>query len=453
MYKLSHYLVHQNIFDTKDQQEKVILFSTRQSVVKILDKHSFYMIVNKNFSLLNSSLVDSLKQDKIIVDEQEDELETILKENKDFIENSKTLYFVIQPTAFCPFGCHYCGQSHSFKSMDEKTQDQLINRIILKLSEKKYEDLKISWFGAEPLSGLGVIRKLSYRLQEIAKDFGINYSSKIVTNGWKMSLPIAQELVNTHKVDNIEITLDGTAEFHDNRRHTKSNGKTFNKIYNNLLDICREDSLDVKISVRCNIDARNKDGISPLIKKFVQDNLQSRIYLYFAQIHSWGNDAHMLAADKQKFATWELEWLVEMEAYGFKVNYLYPRKKQVCMALNPLSELIDPNGGIFGCTEVSLVPSYGNENSNIHQLGNVNEGFLEKNKSDFSNFYDKNEIEKFPCKSCEIFPICGGSCPKEWKEGRVPCPSMKFNSKDRLLLYYIKKLKTKEYNDFLALSI
>jgi uncharacterized protein len=142
-----------------------------------------------------------------------------------------------------------------------------------------------------------------------------------------------------------------------------------------------------------------------------------------------------------------------MEAYGFKVNYLYPRKKQVCMALNPLSELIDPNGGIFGCTEVSLVPSYGNENSNIHQLGNVNEGFLEKNKSDFSNFYDKNEIEKFPCKSCEIFPICGGSCPKEWKEGRVPCPSMKFNSKDRLLLYYIKKLKTKEYNDFLALSI
>ena len=144
MYKLSHYLVHQNIFDTKDQQEKVILFSTRQSVVKILDKHSFYMIVNKNFSLLNSSLVDSLKQDKIIVDEQEDELETILKENKDFIENSKTLYFVIQPTAFCPFGCHYCGQSHSFKSMDEKTQDQLINRIILKLSEKKYEDLKKS---------------------------------------------------------------------------------------------------------------------------------------------------------------------------------------------------------------------------------------------------------------------------------------------------------------------
>lgn len=33
-------------------------------------------------------------------------------------------------------------------------------------------------------------------------------------------------------------------------------------------------------------------------------------------------------------------------------------------------------------------------------------------------------------------PVCGGGCPKSWKEGIKPCPSTKFNIKDKLLLHY-----------------
>jgi len=449
MYQLSRYLVTQEFSDLKDKLEKIILFSTRSSVIKVLDKETFSYLVDKKFSFLDKDIFEVLKKDNIVVDENENELQTILEENKSFIKNSKELYLVIQPTAFCPLGCHYCGQLHSPKGMSDETQQQTVQRAIKKLSEKSYNALRICWFGAEPLSGLNVVRKLSYELQSVAKSFNVNYSAKIVTNGWRLTLPIAEDLVNNHKINHIEITLDGIAEFHDSRRHTKTGQQTFDVIYDNLLNVCRTDDLKVRISIRCNVDERNKEGISPLIKKLAEDNLQKRISLYFAQIHSWGNDAHTLAADKRKFSTWEMEWFIEMESYGFKVNYLHPRKKQVCMALNPMSELIDPHGGIFGCTEVSLVPSYEDNGVNLHQLGSVSEVSQDLKTSNFSNFYEEDEIKKFSCHKCEILPICGGSCPKEWKEGRIPCPPIKFNSKERLLLYYAKSLEKKEYDGFL----
>lgn len=444
MYQLSRYLVTQEFYDLKDKLEKVVLFSTRSSAVKILDKKSFSYLIDKKLSFLDQGVFEILRKENILVDENENELQTILEENKKFIKNSRDLYFVIQPTAFCPLGCHYCGQLHSPKGMSDETQKQTALRVIKKLSEKSYDSLSICWFGAEPLSGLSVIRKLSHELQSIAKNCNVTYSAKIVTNGLRLTLPIAQDLVNNHKINQIEITLDGIAEFHDSRRHTKTGQQTFDTIYGNLLNICR-DNLKTRISVRCNVDERNKEGISPLIKKLAEDKLQERISLYFAQIHSWGNDAHNLAADKQKFSTWEMEWFIEMESYGFKINYLHPRKKQVCMALNPESELIDPNGGIFRCTEVSLVPSYENNGVNLHQLGKVDavSHTLDLKTSSFSNFYEESEIKKFSCNQCEIFPICGGSCPKEWKEGRIPCPPIKFNVKKRLLLYYAKSLDKK----------
>jgi uncharacterized protein len=31
-----------------------------------------------------------------------------------------------------------------------------------------------------------------------------------------------------------------------------------------------------------------------------------------------------------------------------------------------------------------------------------------------------------------MLPVCGGSCPKLWREGYVPCPSFKYNWEDRL---------------------
>jgi uncharacterized protein len=33
-----------------------------------------------------------------------------------------------------------------------------------------------------------------------------------------------------------------------------------------------------------------------------------------------------------------------------------------------------------------------------------------------------------------MLPVCGGACPKQWHEGRAPCPSAKKNLGERLML-------------------
>ncbi|WP_211363251.1 SPASM domain-containing protein [Fluviispira multicolorata] len=57
-------------------------------------------------------------------------------------------------------------------------------------------------------------------------------------------------------------------------------------------------------------------------------------------------------------------------------------------------------------------------------------------RSVFSDFYDAGVFENFSCNTCTMLPVCGGGCPKSWKENIQACPTPKFNISQRLLLYY-----------------
>ncbi|OJX12459.1 MAG: hypothetical protein BGO77_04405 [Caedibacter sp. 37-49] len=439
--KLSRYLIDVEFYDKLRQQELVILYSTRSGCVKIIDLFSWREI--KQISSKDINLVNSLLDSKILVHSNENELQTILNENNQFLDNSSKLYFAIQPTAACPLGCGYCGQLHSQKNMNSLNQLLLLERVKNKISQGKFNALHIGWFGAEPLSGIGVIRKLSPQLQEIAAINNLKYGAKIVTNGFLLNPQLARELIDEHKISMIEITLDGIKEFHDQRRHTKGNKPTFDKIFQNVKELIEINNNKCHITLRCNVDRRNQEGVTPLLHLLAEHNFQNNIKFYVAPIHSWGNDAHKLSAEKTEFSNWEIEWLSLMYQLGFKVSWIPKRKKQVCMAVDKNSELIDPSGKVFNCTEVSLVPFYEKEGTNIHELGHVGEEtlFNELHRSHFGSFYNEETLQAYSCHACPILPICGGSCPKEWKEGRIPCPSIKFNIRERLLLAYATRLK------------
>jgi uncharacterized protein len=431
---------------------KVIVFGTRKPTLKIIDEKSWFDIKKGNLKSVDDDLLEVLKNDLILVEDEKNEVDLILEENKNYIDNSKHLYFSVQPTANCPLGCGYCGQLHSPKKMSLQVQDLLVQRMKSKLLAKNYESLSISWFGGEPISGFSVIETLAPRIIDLAEEFGLTYSAKIVTNGMLLNPEIIQKLSQDFKVLDFEITLDGMKEYHDNRRHTKAKGETFDIIYSNIILLSKNPS--IRITIRCNVDQTNHKGVSPLIQKLRQDNLHERVSFYVAPIHSWGNDAHKISAEKNQFSEWEIEWLLELKELGFNVSYLPHRKKSVCFAVQSDNELISPDGEIYGCSEVSLVPFYEKNGENIHKLGHVSdkEHSYDSNKNVFNSFYDKNHLKRFNCISCELLPVCGGSCPKEWEEGRIPCPSIKFNIKNKLLLYYLehrKKILDNSSNKFI----
>lgn len=444
MYKQSYYTITQPIAQSKGSSQKIIIFSTRTSEALVLDELTYHRLCNNLIDDIDAEMRQRLIDKKFIVPLLENELSSIIQENKDAIANETLLYEVIQPSAMCQLGCDYCGQAHAKHNTSDYLSGLMVQRIKDKLqANNKFKGLKIGWFGGEPLMALKEIRKLTVELKKLCQELNISYSAKMVTNGLSLKENIFVELAKDLNINQVEITLDGTEEFHDKRRHTKEGGASYQYIIKNILDIVNRDDfheLGCTMSIRCNVDKRNYEGVTPLIQELARYKLQDKIsHFYVASVYSWGNDAHLKSFTKEEFAEMEIDWIIEMYKHGFQ-PFLYPgRVRSVCLAVSPNSEMYDAYGNIFNCTEVSYVPVYENTS---YVLGNLKDSkkTVESDRP-HNNWNDQILNDEFQCHSCKMLPVCGGGCPKRWHEGMAACPTPKFNIKERLILSYLHAKK------------
>lgn len=438
-YKLSNYLV---VTDTLESANgllnKRVMLATRTARVMVIHNNLYDKLLNASWDEIPSDLFSKLVEMEAVVPAEDDELQTVISRHQSTVDDGTTLNHVIQPTAMCQLGCGYCGQKHTKDYLDASASGRILERIESKFAYKNYRHVSISWFGSEPLVGLSQIREMSPKLKDMASKHNCTYSALVVTNGLSLKEHIFLELVKKHGVTKIEVTLDGTAEFHDARRHTKAGLSTFDLIMKNLLAIFNRPDfkeLGCAISIRCNVDERNEEGVVPLIKLLASYNLQDKIdYFYVARIHSWGNEAHLLSHEKEDFARKEIDWILTQYQHGFKPGLLPGLQPVVCISVTPDSEVFDAFGNVFDCTEVPYVDTYADTN---YVLGNINNGLSTISKyRPLLSFNEEVANKEYPCSSCKMLPVCGGGCPKSWREGLVACPSNKFNVKEKLVLSY-----------------
>ncbi|WP_256874916.1 radical SAM/SPASM domain-containing protein [Nostoc sp. C052] len=433
--KLSDYhVVTPSFFDELEQRIKRVIFATRTANIRIIDDHTWSLLEAGQFEQFSQDILFDFVDIELIVPAHEDELKTILARNDAAKLDDDVLYLVVQPTAFCQLGCHYCGQEHTSKMMSEDDQQRFLERTRIKLATQKFHSLSISWFGAEPLVGLSVIRTLTPQLKSLAESFGCSYDARIVTNGLALTEKVATELIKEFGVTFIEVTLDGVAEFHNARRMQKNGLPTFDTIFANVTALAHRDDLDVQLNIRCNVDHENYESVSLLLQKLAKEGLQNKLRFYVAPIHSWGNDAHTRSLTKEEFAEWEINWFGEMINLGFPMGFIPEIKPIVCMTVTPNAELVDAYGNIFNCTEVSYVPTYGTPNE--YAIDHLSGKQMPGKRDRLGNFNDRVRQGEYPCSTCPMLPVCGGACPKSWLEGIAPCPSAKHNIEQRLLLTY-----------------
>lgn len=440
-YKLSYYTI---ISEPVNTHNDVVLYSTRSARAYKIKEEVKDKLLADDAGSIDPAIRDRLIDIKVLVPEEEIELHTIVDENTANIQNSSELYEVIQPSAMCQLGCDYCGQEHTKDYIMPAVYDKLLQRIRLKIGMGNYKSLFIGWFGGEPLMGLKQIREISRELKKLAAEHGLKYSAKIVTNGLSLKPAIFRELAQEMMIKQVEVTLDGTGMYHDQRRITKEGKPTFDLILKNIIDITSMPDyfdLNCKISLRCNVDYRNMEGVSPLIKLLADNKLQDKLmYFYPIGVYSWGgNEAHQKSLTKEEFAELEIGWMIEMLEHGFVPALLPGRVKKVCMAVSKDSEMYDAFGNVFNCTEVSYASYY---NGTSYVLGNLkmDHTYVEKKRplqTWYTDMKEGSKEKKFPCVTCKMLPVCGGGCPKSWHEDMRACPSAKFNIKDRLALSYV----------------
>ncbi|CAG2153581.1 hypothetical protein LMG31506_04855 [Cupriavidus yeoncheonensis] len=432
-YILSRYIVATDpVLDKNTNTTHIIIFSTRSLRALLVSPSVWNSISSTNIETLDKNILEVLLAAKIIVSPEDNELEIILQRNRAAIASSQTLYECLQPTALCQLGCDYCGQSHRPDTLSHNDQDTVVERIAGRLRQGSYTTLEIGWFGGEPLLGMNAIRRLTPLLQNASSLQQCKYRARVVTNGLRLSKDIATELVCDLGVDEIEVTLDGPADSHDARRHTKGGKPTFARIFENVEWIVKSSQLPVNVTIRCNVDRRNADSVSRLIDQLADLESQDRMSLYFAPIHSWGNDADALCLSREEYAHLEMEWLSHAYFRRFSPPLMPGPKPIVCMAVNPHAELIDPFGNVFNCTEAPMVPAYGE--INFYSRGTVRIPEESPHAVRLGAFLDDIAKGRFDCASCPMLPVCGGACPKQWNDGHIPCPSAKLNIKDRLIL-------------------
>lgn len=313
--KLSKYHLTTDLLDDYDFPNKQILFSTRTGTSLMIDSEIYQNLKTDNFNAIKNDMVDLLKKNLIIVDSEEDEFLIVTSENDKSREEVDVLSFTIQPSANCQLGCYYCAQNHSKDYASDDIIEKYVKRILHFLdSGKTYRGLNIIWYGGEPLTGLSSIKKTTKKLLEICNERGLHYNASMVTNGLSLKKDIFQDLVTNYKIRDFQITLDGLAESHDQRRYTKSGESTFDIIFKNIIDCTRTQAYQNKqggISIRINIDKTNHQFVNPLLEYLVEKEINNYVAVSFAPIVDWGgNDAGKDSLTNEQFAEKEIEWLL-----------------------------------------------------------------------------------------------------------------------------------------------
>ncbi len=413
--------------------ESVLLFSTRGGGEVIrLPQDTLSKMRAGLFESLSEEIVEKLRTNRILVDESpSEEFAIVLRENDQVVRSIDTLTVTYMPSASCPHGCWkptmggYCGQQHSSIHASETTEAELVEHVRSRLQNYKYSLVHLKIFGGEPLTRPESVASMMDRISIIARSASVLLTISMVTSGFLFHIRIARRLL-VLGLDEVEVTLDGLAEQHDRRRGTLGGGSTFVRTYRNLMDVGHaEDLKSLRINIRMNADSRNYADVLPLMDTLERDGLLPRCRFYLAPVRDWGgNRAGSQYLNRLEFARWEMKVIARQVERNFAgAPLLPPRRFVTCPALDEHSTIFAPDGQRHQCSETPLT--------------SINEFLpaeLPQSSSWKDSWADRLKATEQPCNSCNLLPLCGGACPKDWLLGIVPCPSFKDNIRERIAL-------------------
>lgn len=372
-----------------------------------------------------------------VVAEGTDELAILQKQYNAHRYDMKTMVLTVAPTLACNFGCDYCfqGQDKPNEGMRADVQDALLG--LVERVTPAIRRLHIAWYGGEPLIRRDLIESLSDRVIAHCDAHRLIYDAMIVTNGYFLDAKVARMLA-LRRVKSAQVTLDGLPSYHDARRHLHSKKGTFARIIDNLKEVV--DAVpELAISIRVNIDERNRADIEGLIDLMAEEGLGGRkqLKMYFAPVEAMTEGCHGVqdvTMSKSRYAQLE----ADLYRHGFHAGLTAlpypPRFHGTCAAVRPRGFVIVPSGDIHKCWDTVSDPS--RAIGTLFDLDAVNHNELSHAWLRWTPF--DNET----CRNCKILPNCAGACAFKFvhsgsqrgEAAILPCPSWKYNIRERLLL-------------------
>lgn len=423
-----------NVEILENEQKEVVIYNTlSQAIVKLpVEKW-------KEIDSCSNEEINCLRDEGIIHLSEKNERQELfdaLKEEQE--RGSKILEITIVPTYFCNMKCKYCFQQERKDILDNDKADSIINTIIQVLGVKKYEQLKVSWFGGEPLLAIDIIEYISNSLIRYCDEYEIKYLCDFVTNGTLISDDIINRLVNMHTYA-VQITLDGLN--HDSTRIMKDGSCSYELIKNNILAISKK----IPTAIRSNVSADNRNSICGMMDDIMNstncdsDNIQN-IYFSFYPITDFSKESKVADFDgycgKNEFN----EFLIPLIDKASE----YVPLEQICnltlqASVMPCSVLyrdyfcIDVYGDVYKC---SLAMS-----QKRFVIGNIFQSKINDILSDTPKHREWTDfVWDEDCAECPLLPMCHSGCICEKKMDNVKhvCSMKMVTLKSVLKYIYLK---------------
>jgi len=303
--------------------------------------------------------------------------------------SKKISSYVIAPTTNCNARCFYCYE-HGVKheNMTDETADRLVDFIESHHGEK---EVRITWFGGEPLVGIRQIDRICKAL----KDKSIDFKSRMISNGYLFDKETVERIKNDWHITDIQITLDGTEKvYNEVKAYINPCENPYQRVLQNI-----EHLIDngIKVNIRLNLGFHNAEDLVSLADELIErfkgrDNL----YAYVAMLYDdCGSNPFSLSEE-------EIARLHEMwKPLSAKVSVLGVRSMKItlpqltavqCMADGDDCVLITPSGKIGKCE---------------HYIKDRFVGDIENGITDTAELKSYRERKVYPhCKDCVLYPSC-----------------------------------------------
>lgn len=298
--------------------------------------------------------------------------------------------YTIMTTTDCNARCFYCYEKGRARMpMSKETAERTADYIINHCQDKK---VTLRWFGGEPLYNKPVITLICKKL----KDFGIDYHSTMVSNGYLFDDDTIKEAKEEWLLQKVQITLDGTEKtYNRSKAYIYKGVNAYQRVISN---IHRLQDTDIQVSIRLNIDMHNAVNLSELADELHKEFSNPEgisVYLHALFEEVQGSKA-IHNDDKRKFVFDQIYNIeTQLKDYGFTRSIRLNRQVKInrCMADNAHSILIVPNGHIGKCEHYS----------DDHFVSHINHDKWDNN---MLSCFRETQPEIEACATCFNYPNC-----------------------------------------------
>lgn len=407
-----------------DVGSQILCFDSLSNAFLLIRKERFEQIYDGDHFLieeLNQVELDLLKGNGFIGAREVKQKEIAIAARYGCCLNKKAYHLIVNPTMDCNLGCWYCYESHQKGSrISPEVVASICEHIRYKYLEDKIENLRLGFFGGEPLLATSETCQIIRFAKSFCDEYNIQLSLHITSNGTLVSSKLLEAIGSIPTT--FQITLDGGQQQHDSIRRFKGNKQgSFRLIQGNISKILNL-SEHTRIQLRINYGAdtfTETASLEALIAPLNPQRITLSLHRVWQVSQEESNEEALFA-----FITKMKQLGIPLSVQGYSLSTC-----TVCYADKINSCVVNYNGDVFKCTARDF--------STENRCGKLNDQGIISWQYDRLKEYCMYSVPE-QCSNCILFPSCPSLCSQGVIEsqGNFECPVLDKRDLDEIVLMH-----------------